>query len=120
MDRHDGVVLVVLAAEQEVQFELLDAAKDTLGLGRDLVAEVVVCFSQVDEFTQVGGLLVELRPGFNLVTERAEAAHHALCACAVVPELGVRGASFQFFNLALLGRQVKDAPRSGRGAQASQ
>ncbi|GBD15921.1 hypothetical protein HRbin26_00816 [bacterium HR26] len=119
MDRQDGILRVVRAAQHEPQLELVKLARELLDLGSQLSLEVIVVPSQLGQLLQIARLAGKRLPLLHLLAELAQPSHGPLGTLRVVPEFRIGAQLFKLGDLPALAREVKDAPRSDRVARGS-
>jgi hypothetical protein len=118
-DRHDRVLRVVLAREQEQRPLPVELQRERIGFAGDVGFGVGVrgVGEERLELLQVVDALLERAPGLDLVAQALRLADDLLCGPLVVPEPGLDRARVQLLDPLLLGGEVKDAPRSTGSAR---
>jgi hypothetical protein len=115
MKSHDGVALIMLAAEQSLQIETVEDFLDLVELAGGLAEGFLVLGCQLEIYTSVLELVDLLSPGRERLAQRRALAQKLLGFLTIVPEVGCRRRVVQLPNANLPVRNVKDTSRTPRG-----
>jgi hypothetical protein len=118
-DREDGAAAVVLAGEQQERALTLEVPGEGRDVAGQLRLEVRIgrLAQQLGELRDRGRASFEPAPGGDLVAEALGLSQDLLRGALVVPEARFEGERVELLDAALLGLEVKDAPRSTGSAR---
>ena len=118
VDGEDGVAVVVLARELELELEAFQLGLEGGLLGGGLPGEGVVLLldGQLDELGLVAGALLDAAPGLDALTQGGDVLHDGAGVVGVVPEGGLGGAGIEVGESVFRQGEVKDAPACRRRA----
>jgi hypothetical protein len=118
-DREDGAAAVVLAGEEEERALASEVLLEGGDVPRELGFEVPVgaVGQQLRELGGRGRALLQPAPGGDLVAEALGLPQDLLRGTLVIPEAGSEGERVELGDAAILGLEVKDAPRSTGSAR---
>jgi hypothetical protein len=90
VDGQQGRPAVVRTAQLELELELLESAAELIDTLADFRGHVGVILVErhLEQAPQLGGLLLGLDPGPDLVAQRRELAHDGLGPVGLGPEIG--------------------------------
>jgi hypothetical protein len=114
MNRDDGVLAVVLAAEHLLDFAAFDEAREFVDTRRQLGADVLALFGPVEKHAQVVRIPLERGNQLDFFLDTAAALKNFLRLDLVVPEVGRGGAGFYLCELVLWAGGLKDSSAGRR------
>ena len=113
-DRHEGVAVVVFAAEQQVSPSHGILGLEVARLAGNVVEDALVglFLGEVEELERGLCPRLEVAPEGQLLSQTLGLAQDSLGGALIVPESGHTYLGVETREAALLGGEVKDAPRS--------
>src|SRR5207302_10948307 len=103
MNRQNGVLAVVLAAQHLLDLAGVDQTRELVDAGRQLAGDILALAGPFDEHTKILGALSERIDQLNFLFDPPAALKKLLCFGLIGPEVGRRGALFyagEFFGWA--------------------
>jgi hypothetical protein len=114
----DGVAGVVLAAEELLELQRIEALRDGIDLGAQLRQRLgVALLCQLEVYLRLVDALALLPPPGDGGLDAGVLAGDRLGALGIVPQVGRRRLLAQLSGAFLEGREVKDASRARRPAR---
>jgi hypothetical protein len=114
----DGVTGIVLAAEELLQLERIEALRDGVDRGTQLPQRLgVALLRQLEIHLRLVDAFALLAPAGDRGLDAGVLARHGLGALGIVPQVGRRRLLAQLRRAFLEGREVKDASRARRPAR---
>ena len=116
LDREDGVAVIVLAAEHQLELSLCQRTVQCIDLLRGVGHSRIVLrlLSEFEHHRRVVGAVYKLSVGVDACLQRGHFTHQHLRSLGVVPEIRFSRQCFDLGDAFFFDRQVKDAPAERR------